>query len=295
MSRLIDVGNCKKYNIIMAVKLNLPSKIIIFIYALICAFWISLVIISKYSLIDSQLLETIRHFTQIPLVILPLTGGIIGLRNSFHWGGLKSVVGRSSLALSLGLIAWSGGMIIWNYFLFFTTVEVPYPSWADAIFILSWPLWTYGIWKLSEAIGARFALRKVSKSFAVLPITIILLSIYLLVYVARGGITYNNPLKLFFDLFYPLGDIVILTATTSAYFLSRNFLGGMYRVPILTLLSGFVLNYFSDFLFSYTTTNGTYYNGHFVDFLFTTTMFVLSISLTMISPDFLNSQIREEK
>ncbi len=270
------------------VKHDISTKIIILLYALICAFWIALVVVGKYSLVSGNLLETLHHFTQIPLVILPLTGGIIGLRNSFRWGGTKSMVGKSSMALSLGLVAWSGGMIIWNYYLFFTTISVPYPSWADAIFVLSWPLWTYGIWKLSGVIGVKLALRKVSKSFIILPIAIILLSIYLLVYIARGGITYENPLKLFFDLFYPLGDIVILTVTTSVYFLSRNFLGGIYKIPVLILLFGFVLNYFSDFLFSYTTTNGTYYNGHFVDFLFTTTMFVLSLSLSMINPGLLN-------
>lgn len=271
-------------------KLSIPSKIIILLYIIICAFWFSLLVISKYFFVDNRVLEIFQHFTQIPLAMLPLVGGIIGLRNSFKWGGMVSVLGRSSLALSLGLIAWAGGMIIWNYYLFFTTVEVPYPSVADAIFILSWPLWAYGIWKLSEVIGVRFALRNMSKSFLLLPLAIILFSVYLLIYVARGGITYDNSLKLFFDLFYPLGDIVILTITASVYFLLRNFLGGIYKIPVLILFFGFLLNYFSDFLFSYTTTRGTYFNGHFVDFLFTTTMFILSLSLSMFSPETLNNR-----
>ncbi|MEI7719727.1 MAG: hypothetical protein WCI89_00765 [bacterium] len=231
----------------------------------------------------------------VGMTFLPLVGGFIGLRNAFRWGGVKSIVGRSSFALSLGLVAWAGGMFIWNYYLFFTTVSVPYPSLADAIFVLSWPLWTYGIWKLSEAMGVRFALRNMNKNFFILPVVVILLSAYLLVYVARGGITYDNPLKLFFDLFYPLGDIVILTVTASVYFLSRNYLGGVYKTPILMLLFGFVMNYFSDFLFSYTTTNGTYFNGHLVDFLFTTAMFVLSVGLSMLNPMILDSNTVQTK
>ncbi len=274
-------------------KLEKSSKTIITLYAIICAFWIFLFIVSKYALIDSQLLETIQHFTQIPLVILPLVGGIIGLKNSLLWSGVKSVVGRSSMALSLGLIAWAGGMIIWNYYLFFTNNEVPYPSLADIVFILSWPLWTYGIWKLSEAIGVKFAFRKISNIFFVVPSLIIFISVYLLMYVARSGITYENPFKLFFDLFYPLGDIVILTVTASVYLLLRKFLGGIYKVPVLILFFGFLLNYFSDFLFSYTTTQGTYFNGHIVDFLFTTTMFVLSLGLSMLSPSILDSRIED--
>jgi hypothetical protein len=224
------------------------------------------------------------------MTLLPLIGGIIGLRNSFKWGGIKRVVGRSSLALSLGLIAWSGGMVIWNYYLFFTEISVPYPSAADIIFILSWPLWTYGIWELSEAVGIKFAWKKMNKGFLIIPLLVTLFSVYLLMYVARGGVTYENFPKLFFDLFYPLGDIVILTVTVSIFLLLRKFLGGVYKVPIFILLFGFLLNYLSDFLFSYTTTQGTYFNGHVVDFLFMTTMFVLSIGLSMLNPSISNSK-----
>lgn len=269
-------------------KLKSPTKIIIALYAIIVLFWIVLEIITKYSFVTSDTLLNLQHFTQIPLAILPFVGGVIGLSNAHKWGGRKSIMGRSTLALALGLIAWSGGMIIWNYYLFFTTISVPYPSMADAIFVLSWPLWTYGILQLSKAIGIKFAFRKIGKSFFVIPLILILISIYLLVYVARGGITYENPLKLFFDLFYPLGDIVILSVTASIYVLLRKYLGGVYKLPTLMLIVGFVLNYISDFVFSYTTTKGTYFNGHYVDFLFTTTMFVLSVGLSMITPDILD-------
>jgi hypothetical protein len=269
-------------------KLQIPSKIIIALYAVIVVFWIVLIVISQYGLVDANTLQTLQHFTQIPLAVLPLVGGILGLRNASTWGGRKSIMGRGTLALSLGLIAWAGGMIVWNYYLFFTAISVPYPSLADGIFVLSWPFWTYGILQLSKAMGIQVALRKMSKGFYLLPLVIIAMSVYLLVFVARGGITYDNPFKLFFNLFYPLGDVVILSVTASIYFALRKFLGGVYKIPTLMLLAAFVLNYFSDFLFSYTTTKGTYYNGHFVDFLFTTTMFVLSLGLTMITTEILD-------
>ncbi len=260
-------------------KLSLTSKIIIFLYILVCVFWIYLIVVSRYSLVDGQTLDTLRHFTQIPLLILPLIAGMLGLRNAFNWGGVKSIMGRSSLALGLGFLAWSAGMIIWNYYLFFTEIEIPYPSIADFIFILSWPFWTYGIWQLSEVGGIKFALRKINKSFFIVPLSIILISVYLLVYVARGGIIYDNPLKLFFDLFYPLGDVVILTITASVYLLLRKHLGGVYKIPILILFFGFLLNYFSDFLFAYTTTKETYFNGHLVDFLYTVFFMIMTLGL----------------
>ena len=276
---------------------NKFSKIIIFIYAITAVFWVIFIILTKYTgTLEGWRYEYLLKPFLVGMTILPLTGGILGLLNSKHWGGHKSVVGKSLIGISLGLIAWSGGMIIWNYYLFFTSVEVPYPSWADAIFILSWPLWTYGLFKLSKAIGVNFALRSRSNKWFLIfiPLVVILISVYLLIYVARGGIVYDGDLlKLFFDLFYPLGDVVILSVTAATYFLSRKYLGGVYKTTILILLLAFFMNYISDFMFSYTTTKGTYFNGHLVDFLFTTTMFIMSLSLTMFNPKALekNNQI----
>jgi len=226
------------------------------------------------------------------MIAVPLLGGIFGLQKAKSWGGWQSSMGRTTMGLALGLIAWAGGMIIWNFYLFFLDVEVPYPSLADAIFILSWPLWFYGVINLSKATGAKFGLReKKGKLFLfIIPIVAILASYYLLFEIARGGefVWDVSGLQLFFDLFYPIGDIVILTAVALVFMLSRRFLGGKYRVPVFIVLLGFLLNYTSDFIFSYTTTLETYFNGHFVDFLFTTTMFVLSVGVILLDPKLRN-------
>lgn len=262
------------------------SKIIVTLFLLTAIFWISLLFVS-----DNLLLDNLRKFTQIPLVIIPLIGGFLGIKNAFNWGGTKSVLGRGLLGIGLGLIAWSGGMIIWNYYLFFTNIEVPYPSLADAIFILSWPLWTYGLLELSKAIGVKFAWRRLSNKIGIFFISgfVIALSIYLIFGVARDwNITFDgSAVKLFFDLFYPVGSIVISTLVLLIYWLSRNFLGGIYKISIIVLFLGFLFNYASDFTFSLVTTNETYFNGHFVDFMFTTAMFTLSLGLSMINANIL--------
>src|SRR3989344_4928813 len=186
-------------------KLSNSSKIIIILFLLTIVFWISLFFIT-----DSTSLESIRRFTQIPLVLIPLIGGLLGVKNALSWGGTKSVLGRSVLGVSLGLIAWAGGMVIWNYYLFFTDIEVPYPSLADAIFILSWPLWTYGLLQLSRVIGVRFAWKNLSNKKNIFFISgiIILLSAYLIFGVARDwGVSFSElNIKLFFDIFYPVGS-----------------------------------------------------------------------------------------
>jgi len=231
----------------------------------------------------------------IGMTVLPILGGVFGLYRASEWGGLKSAVGRSLTFLSLGMIFWGGGMVIWNYYFFLGIEEVPYPSWADASFILSWPLWALGVISLSRATGVKFALRRVKGKLQIflIPLTALAASYYMLIVVARGGVldlAGSSGIKIFFDLFYPIGTAVILAMALTFFSLSREFLGGRYKAPIVVLIVGFMVNYLSDFTFSLTTTNETYFNGHFVDPLFTTAMFLLSLSLSMMKPP-----ISEEK
>jgi len=228
-------------------------------------------------------------YLQILLFLIPFVGSIVGLINARRWGGFKSAVGRAIVFLSLGTLTWSMGMLAWNYFIFIAQVEVPYPSWADAAFILSWPLWALGVISLSKATGVKFALREAKGKvlLVIVPILAIIASYYMLIWVARGGVIEldgSNGLKLFFDLFYPIGTAVILAMALTFFSLSMDFLGGRYKVPITILILAFVVNYLSDFTFSLTTTSGSYFNGHFVDFLFLTAMYLLALSLSMMSP-----------
>ena len=264
---------------------DLAKPILVLVYFITVILWLVFVARSGYvATYEGPDFEYILKPFLVGMTILPLLGGVFGLINARRWGGSGSVIGRALMGLSLGLVAWGGGMVIWNYYLFFTNVEVPYPSLADGIFILSWPLWAYGIFELSKATGVKFALRDLSGKIIamIIPLVAAALSYYLLFNVARGGLEWEGyTLKSFFDIFYPIGDIVILTVTILVYALSKKFLGGIYKLPVLVLLIGFIMNYFSDFMFSYTTTQETYFNGHVVDLLFTTTMFVLSLAITM--------------
>ena len=215
--------------------------------------------------------------------LLPLLGGAVGFLNSKKWGLFKSAMGKALFFLSLGLITWGFGEMIWSYYNFVLRIEVPYPSWADASFIVSWPLWSIGVVFLSLATGARFGLKTMNGrlQLIVIPIIALAASYYLLVVVARGNSfeISGGPLKIFFDLAYPIWDVVILTLALLVYGLSFKYLGGVFQWPVVILLLGFVINYFADFGFSYTTTVNTFYNGSWVDLLFASAMFLLSFGV----------------
>jgi hypothetical protein len=259
------------------------TKLLAAYYLLIVVYWLVIYLIDKRS-------GSANYWYQFFFGLIPLVSGTIGFFDTAkRWGGFKSHLGRALAFLSLGLITWGLGQMVWSYYAIRQITEIPYPSWADAGYVLSWPLWTIGMINLSKATGVKFALRKVRGKLAlfVIPVLAAATSYWLLVVVARDGslTAGEGGLKLFFDLAYPIGDVVILTIALLIFGLSFNYLGGKFKWSILFIIAGFVLNYFTDFSFSYTTTNGTYYNGHWVDLMFPSVMFLLSYGILSFDPN----------
>lgn len=224
----------------------------------------------------------------VGLGIVPVVASFFGFLNGSRWGGSKSAMGRTLYFLSAGLLTWGIGTLIFAYYNIVLKVPVPYPSIADAFYIISWPLWTLGMISLSKATGARFQLGNSMGRLAlfIIPIVAIIASYYLLIVVARGGTVAiaNDPLGTLIALAYVIGDVVILTFALLVYGLSFNYLGGYFKWPIIILLGGFVINYIADFSFALTVTNETFFVANWVDLVFTVAFFLLGLAITTIDP-----------
>ena len=260
---------------------NTFSKILTFFYVGLLVWWLAI--------FARGISETTENYLySFAYGLMPLACGLIGLRNSFLWGGLKSLTGKSITFLSLGLLAWAVGNLVWAYYNLVLKIPVPYPSLADIIFIQSFPLWAIGIFFLSKVTGMVFSLRRVKGKVVLfaIPVIAIVVSYYLLFTVARGGAvdTESGALKLFLDIAFPVWDVIILTLALLVFGLSLNFLGGRFRWPITILLMGFGVNYIADFSFSYTTTLDTFFVGSWVDLIFATAMFLISLGVVLLDP-----------
>ncbi|MDO8499772.1 MAG: hypothetical protein Q7S66_03880 [bacterium] len=247
--------------------MNKYQKFLFSYVVLLLAYWVLLAF-------SAQKTSFWNYFFSFAFSLIPLLGGLVGCYLSSGWGGLKSALGRGIFFISLGHFMWGAGSMIWSYYNFFESISAPYPSLADIGFVASLPLWVVGIVNISKAAGAGFGLRnKKGKSLLlILPLLVIFISYYLLVVVARGGTLISSPdhfdLKFLLDMAYPAGDVVILTASLLVYGLSSKFLGGTYKSSILFILLGFSVMYLADFIFSYTTTVETFFNGDFGDLVF---------------------------
>jgi hypothetical protein len=248
------------------------SKYILFYYIFIFVWWAFFYTTGIAHAGSISLGEALYQFG---LGLIPLIGGVLGLFKSRIWGGFNSYVGRALLFISIGGICWGSGQMFWSlYYNIFTNVAIPYPSLADVGYSLSFPSLALGLISLSKATGARFSLKHPAGKIVALLVTAIgaVVAYYLLVVVARGGVISSNTdsLKIFFDFAYPLGDLTIFLSSLLVYGLSFKYLGGRYKFPIISILLGQLVLFFGDFSFSYTTTVGTYYNGHWVDMILPT-------------------------
>ncbi|MDP2789430.1 MAG: hypothetical protein Q8O46_05335 [bacterium] len=276
-------------------KIKNLNYIVTFVFIVTTILWLIFVFSTKHSaLYEGPIFEYILKPFLIGMTLLPIIGGILGFYRSKEWGGWQSKMGRALIAISLGLFGWGSGMIFWNYYLFFMDVEVPYPSLGDLFYVMTWPFWTYAMLCLFKVTGANYGFKKSGGKILafILPIIVVLVSYYLLFQVARqgqldlsGGLASNLLAFL-----YPIGDVSILLMSALVFSLSYKFLGGVYRKPILILLLGFVLNYIADVVFVFTTTTDTYFNGHFVDFLYVVMLFTVSMGISKLSPTLLDSQ-----
>jgi hypothetical protein len=268
-------------------QISKESKIIFFYYIFIFLYWAIL----YFQGIKEQ---PTNYYYQVVEGFIPLIGGLLGIIKAKKWGFLSSKVGSALFFISLGTFSWGVGQMLWSiYYNLIQKVDIPYPSFADVGFIMAIPCWVIGSVFLSKATGAHLSLKHLRGKILlfIIPLIVLVVSYYLLLIVARGGSIPlgEDRLKLVFDLAYPIGDIVILTFTLVIYGLSFNYLGGKYKFPIICILAGWVLMYFSDFSFSYTTTIGTYYDGHWVDIMFPTVMTLLTFGVNSIDPDLIKS------
>jgi len=263
-------------------KLNIFQKLVTAFFVGLVGFWV-------YIKLNGSKEGDLNYWYSFLFGLVPLVGGAVGMVRSKVWGGLRSTLGRAVFFTSLGMVLWGIGECIWSYYNFFKDVAAPYPSWADLGFAPSIFFWVIGAAFLSHASGAWLRLKrswhaKAYAAFAIAALTA--LSYYLLIKVARDNTLVppgETALKVVLDIAYPLGDFLAAILAFIVLTLSFKYLGGLYKYAIGALLLGLGTMYIADFVFSYTTTVGSYYNADWGDLLLSSGLFLLTFGVLGLS------------
>ncbi len=172
--------------------------------------------------------------------------GFAALRNS----------GRTRAAWALfaaSALSWGLGEVVWSVYQVALHVQVPFPSAADAGFLLAVPLAVAGVFCFTSA-----PTRLTTRGEALLAGAIVALSLLFVAWASGLGKVYETsaaaPTAQLIGLAYPVGDII--TATVLVLALRRARTAEVGRM--LLLIGGLASNALADSAFAYLTANGTY-------------------------------------
>jgi hypothetical protein len=208
-----------------------------------------------------------------------LYGLLYGLQ--FLFGGLISIFGsrrltreqgkRAFMLWGLALLGQAGGLFIWAVYNFFLGVAVPFPSLADASFILFHIGMGFGLWEyrnLFEEDNSDFGW------LSTVPLVVIA-CIMVFIVLRRPDLSTQLPL---------MQRIVNVTATVGdAFIISMALTTALIRelrsFGFLTLILGLVMFAVAEFTFTYEAAKGIFWAGDLADLIYTISGFILSIGI----------------
>lgn len=245
---------------------------IIFLYLIVLVWWFKL----QSSGIGTNEAYIFNWFYGL----IALSGAVMGIYISINkWGGWSSMIGRSLIMLSVGLIGQWFGLQVWTYYNITAQVEIPYPSLADWGYFALIPAYSYAAWLLAQASGAKFSLKTSGGRISafLIPLTILIISYGL--FLKDIGIDVADPMKTFLDIAYPLGEIIPVSIALFTLTLSRNLLGGVMRSRVLYLVGAFFFQFLTEYVFLYRTGLDLYINGGFSDLMYATSYAIMAIGI----------------
>jgi hypothetical protein len=211
--------------------------------------------------------------------VIALIGSIIGFSAAQKWGGFKTVLGKALMFFSLGLLAQEVGQLIYTYYVYGAKIQIPYPSWGDAAYFGSVLLYITAAVYLTRLSGAKFTFKRMGYKVVAFLIPVLLLATSYWVFLHNHQYDTTKPVTVFLDFGYPMGQAIYISLAITAYLLSRKMLGGLMRTGIILMILALFTQYISDFSFLYQSSRGTYLAGRWVDLLYLTSYFLMSVAL----------------
>jgi hypothetical protein len=165
------------------------------------------------------------------------------------------------VCFTAGMALWFLGELSWAVYAFLLNVEIPYPSIADVFWLGGYVPLLLALLVYCRLFASVLSKRTIALITAAICILGVLVSVALIVPIT--GVE-ENLATLAIDLAYPLLDIALLSmALVGLAIFQKGNLGKSW----LWIILGILFNVAGDMIFSYTTAQGTYYNGHLSELL----------------------------
>lgn len=208
---------------------------------------------------------------------MALYGAICGLHTSYNWGGFKTLMGKAIFIFSLGLISQVFGQLIYSYYTNIQHIQVPYPSIGDIGYFGTIPLYIYGALLLAKSSGIKVNFKSFRKKIFALVIPLTILSLSYILFLQDYKFDFGNPVKIFLDFGYPLGESIYISIAIIIFIFSRNVLDGIMRSKALLILIALLFQFLADYIFLYNSSE--FYSGSYIDLIYLVSYFTMTVAL----------------
>lgn len=239
-------------------------------------FWMTIQIVSKINNMDHVIFSD-SYF------VVALYAGLWGVYIAQKWGGMKSLMGKSILFFSFGLFAETFGQIIYGIYYVFLHIETPYPSIGDFGFFSSIPFYTYSVYYLAKASGVKIQMQDIKEKSLYTIVTIGGLTLGYILLLQQYTFNWNNPLKIFFDFGYPLGDTIFTYFALISYIKLRIAKNKVMKNKMLLFLIALCFQWFADYTFVYQANNNTWHPGQLNDYIYFSAYILMTIAILQLN------------
>ena len=258
-------------------KQDRTAQILLVLFAMLAMWWTVLQVLGYEEVSEGRNLIWAASYQ-----VIAIFGGVAGLVISASWGSTKSVMGKAMLCFAFGLLLQSFGQSVFSFYNLALQVDIPYPSLADVGYFGSIPLYIYGILLLAKLSGVKVSLRSFLNKIQALLIPLAMLTFSYFFFLRGYELDWSDPLKVFLDFGYPLGQAVYVSIAILTYILSKGVLGGIMQPKVLFILLALVVQYTADYNFLYQATNGTWQNGGYGDFIYLLAYLFMALGLLQL-------------
>ncbi|MGC8896489.1 MAG: hypothetical protein ACP5LB_07000 [Candidatus Bathyarchaeia archaeon] len=166
------------------------------------------------------------------------------------------------LLFTIGLFFWFVGESVWMGYTLIWNVEVPYPSVADAFWIMGYVPFFFALYFYVKIFGSALSKKMLAAALA-LTIILALATSFALITPVIGS--EEDMLTLAVNFAYPLLDVALLSVSFLGLLI---FMNGKLGKSWLLINLGILSDVYGDILFSYTTLQETYYSGHLLELFY---------------------------
>ena len=211
-----------------------------------------------------------NYLFNVSYSVLFIGAGVFAIGKSIN-REVSLVLNKTLFSIGVGSLMWGIGLVVWFAYNMFSQVEVPFPSWADAFFVMIYPFVGWGCYQFINMFKGLITPKIRRESFVLVGVAALAVWFW-----ARPDLSPDlSLLQNVISVIYPLGDLILAAMALVMLRISA----GQAKFRMQYLVLALITQSAADFLFTARTASGIYWNGDMSDVLFMVAAFMLSLAV----------------